>query len=65
MIYMCRNCGVKLTKCTATNTVGQFSAIKKQDRAFAAKKTSELVPYVCSTCGLTEWYVKEPSIFKE
>ncbi|MNC43478.1 hypothetical protein D3C75_923390 [compost metagenome] len=64
MVHTCRNCGTELTACTPSNVTGTFSAVKKEVGAFGATQKSELLPHVCSTCGLTEWYVKNPSAFK-
>jgi predicted nucleic-acid-binding Zn-ribbon protein len=64
MEHLCPKCNTALTKCITTSTTGKFSAIKLSVKYFTAKESSELFPYVCSTCGYTEWYVEKPENFK-
>lgn len=64
MEHLCPKCKVVLTRCTVTGVVAKFSATKLPERLFSTKETSPLFPYVCSTCGYTEWYVEKPENFK-
>jgi len=63
-MYNCSKCKSNLTKSRATSVVGKFSAIKEPVKNFTTKENSPLVPYVCSNCGLVEWYVDNPERFK-
>jgi hypothetical protein len=53
-----------MTRSRATSAVGKFSAIKEPIKYFKTTESSPLIPYVCSNCGITEWYVEEPHKFK-
>lgn len=64
MSYLCPKCNVALTKCIATGVISKFSATRLPEKIFPTKETSQLLPYVCPTCGYTEWYVEKPEYFK-
>ena len=59
----CTQCATVLTKSKATSALGVFSAMKEPVKYFTKEESSELHPYVCSNCGLTQWYVDEPQKF--
>lgn len=63
MRYNCPKCKCLMTKSRATSAIGKFSAIKEPIRYFSTKESSPIIPYVCSNCGLVEWYVEEPNKF--
>jgi predicted nucleic-acid-binding Zn-ribbon protein len=64
MEHLCPKCNITMTKCIATSAAGKFSAIKLPVKSFTKKESSELFPFVCSSCGFTEWYVEKPENFK-
>jgi hypothetical protein len=64
MTHQCPKCSLDMTSSRATSAIGKFSAIKEPVKNFTTKESSPLIPYVCSKCGLTEWYVEKPENFK-
>jgi predicted nucleic-acid-binding Zn-ribbon protein len=62
--HQCPKCNIVMTRSRATSAVGKFSAIKEPIKYFTNKESSPLIPFVCSNCGLTEWYVEDPYKFK-
>lgn len=64
MEHKCPKCNILMTKSRATSAIGEFSAIKEPVKNFTTKESSPLIPFVCSECGLTEWYVERPENFK-
>jgi hypothetical protein len=58
--HQCPKCNIVMTRTRAT---GKLSAIKEPIKNFTTK-FSPLIPFVCSNCGLTDWYVEEPYKFK-
>ncbi|MDF2543108.1 MAG: hypothetical protein K0S47_2826 [Herbinix sp.] len=59
----CLKCNERLTKCTTYSTGDTFIAVKATAKSFT-ENSSRMIPYVCSKCGLIEWYVEKPSNFK-
>lgn len=53
MEYSCSKCNGILIKCIATGGIKNFSVSKLPKKIFATKETSNVFPFVCSTCGYT------------
>ena len=64
MKVTCPKCNTLMTKSRATSGLGKFSAIKEPVKYFVSGESSPLIPYVCSKCGFTEWYVEKPKFFE-
>ncbi|MBE3571056.1 MAG: hypothetical protein IMW92_13460 [Bacillales bacterium] len=59
---VCSKCNHELVACYIRNSLELY--IKKLPKKLMSKKESVVDPYVCTNCGLTEWYVREPDKFK-
>lgn len=64
MNFSCPKCNCILTKCIATCGIKKFSVTKLPEKIFASKETSDIFPFVCSTCGYIEWYADKPENLK-
>jgi hypothetical protein len=62
MEKICPKCNTSLKKCILFGAESKLSAVLP-GKSFT-EGSSALIPYVCSTCGYTEWYVKKPEQFK-
>jgi len=54
-----------MTKSRASSLSGKLTLIKEPIKYFTTKESSIVIPYVCSQCGLVEWYVDKPQNFNE
>ncbi|AUG56820.1 hypothetical protein HVS_04400 [Acetivibrio saccincola] len=61
----CLKCNNKMTKSRASSLSGKLTLIKEPIKYFTTKESSIVIPYVCSQCGLVEWYVDKPQNFNE
>lgn len=58
---ICVKCGNKLIKCYVDDGLkGLLVKNPEGDRLFSNKKLTVVNPYICSSCGFTEWYADEP-----
>ncbi len=64
MEHQCAKCNIKMTRSRAVGGRGKLSAVREPVKYFTNKESSTLIPFVCSQCGLTEWYVENPENFK-
>jgi len=64
MEYSCSKYKWILTKCIATGGIKNFSVTKLPEKIFVSKETSDIFPFVCSTCGYIEWYADKPEDLK-
>ena len=64
MEHHCPACQIPLTRTVVLGIMGKFLVSKEPAHPFTLKGSSPILPFVCSQCGLTQWYVDEPDQFQ-
>ncbi|PGW45445.1 hypothetical protein COE14_29725 [Bacillus thuringiensis] len=63
---ICNQCGIPLTKTLLKAVGGSVGILNKPSQHAVVNATySEVIPYVCSTCGEVRFFVNDPEKYKE